>query len=57
MAAGRTSVDVLEATKAEVRKGRKREVVACGMVDGCGVGCEARMDSALPCCRVVAMSW
>ena len=26
-------------------------------VKGCGVGCDASIDSALPCCSEVAMSW
>ncbi len=57
MAAGRTSVDVLGATNAEVRKEGVVRGSGGGKLVGCGVGCEARMDSAFPCCKVVAMSW
>ncbi len=57
MSAGRTSEDVLRATKAVVRKVGVVKGMSCGELVKCGVGCEASMDSAFPCCRVVAMSW
>ena len=57
VAAGRTSMDVSRATSAEERKVGVVRGVGGGKLVGCGVGCEARMDSAFPCCNVVAMLW
>ena len=57
MREGRTSVDVFGATNAVMRYVGMVCVVGVLCVEGCGVGCDASMDSALPCWRVVAMSW